>query len=139
MRFEDLVSQPGPVLEGMCEALGFDFHPDLLNPYEDQEKKMIDGVHRVSTPMDDRKFLEHQRIDPEVGQAWKPVETDDFLGGVTWELAEALGYPAPGVRHPSREASPSATRDREPARRDLRQARRRRRLKHREGDPEVQT
>jgi amino acid adenylation domain-containing protein len=128
MRFEDLVSRPRPVLEGMCEALGLPFHPALLDPYGDLERKMLDGVHGVSTPMGDTKFLEHRRIDPGVGEAWRGVEGDDFLGGVTWELAEVLGYPAPGRG----ETTLPEGGDGAPSRRDLRQARRRRRLEHRE-------
>ncbi len=115
-RFEELVSRPAEVLRGLCEGLSLPFHPELALPYKDAGKKMIDGVHGVSTPMGDRRFLEHGRIEPAVGEAWRRVETDDFLGDVTWELAAALGYAAPG------EAA---------SRRELRQERRQRRLQHR--------
>ena len=115
VRFEDLVARPGEELGRACEALGVGFHPGLLEPYAAPEAKMLDGVHGVSTPMGDRKFLEHGRIEPAVGEAWRGVEEDDFLGEPTWELAAALGYERPAGRAGSR-------RDR-----------RRRRLAHREG------
>ncbi len=116
IRFEELVSRPREVLRELCDGLSLPFHPDLADPYKDAGKKMVDGVHGVSTPMGDRKFLEHGRIDPAVGEAWRRVETDDFLGDITWQLAAALGYAAPG------EAS---------SRRELREERRQRRLRQR--------
>jgi len=31
-------------------------------------------------------------IDPKIAESWKEVMRDNFLGEVTWELAERLGY-----------------------------------------------
>jgi len=95
LRFEDLVSSPEPVLKDLCSRLGLEFHPDLLNPYKNTENKMTDGIYRESTPMGDRKFLEHKRIDPKIADRWRAVADDNFLGDVTWEVAEALGYERP--------------------------------------------
>lgn len=66
MRFEDLVSEPKKVLEELCRTLQLKFVPDLLNPYENLDKKMTDGIHKESKPMGDTKFLEHK----ESNQKW---------------------------------------------------------------------
>ena len=58
-------------MEQMCGRLGLAFHKGLLEPYKNQQRKMIDGLYDVSTPMGDRKFLQYDRIDPEVAQEWR--------------------------------------------------------------------
>jgi amino acid adenylation domain-containing protein len=92
MRFEELTQQPQAVMEQMCQKFGLEYHPDLIEPYKDQEKKMTDGIYAVSAPMGDTKFNEYQSIDPKVAAGWKEVMRDNFLGEVTWEWAEQLGY-----------------------------------------------
>lgn len=95
MRFEDLVNDPQNVMEQMCQKLNLEFHPDLLRPYENKEKKLTDGIYTVSTPMGDTKFLEYQQINPKIAEAWKDVVNDNFLSDLTWELADSLGYIKP--------------------------------------------
>ena len=92
MKFEDLVDQPSPILEEMCQFLGLEFHPDMLQPYKDKEKKMTDGVHTISKMLGDVKFHEHKNIDSQVADRWKEFYADDFLGDITWQVAETLGY-----------------------------------------------
>ncbi len=96
VRFEDLVSRPQTVMEELCRTLRLRFHPDLMKPYDQLEKKMTNGIHRESKPMGDTKFLEHGRIDPDVADSWKDVLADNFLSDQTWELAASLGYERPG-------------------------------------------
>ena len=92
MRFEELTHQPRAMMEQMCQKLCLEYHPDLIEPYKDKEKKMTDGIYAVSAPMGDTKFNDYQRIDPKIGEGWKEVMRDNFLGEVTWEWAERLGY-----------------------------------------------
>lgn len=95
MRFEDLVNDPQSVMEEMCEKINLEFHPDLLRPYENKEKKITDGIYAASTPMGDTKFLEYQQINPKIAEAWKDVLKDNFLSDLTWQLADSLGYVQP--------------------------------------------
>lgn len=98
MRFEDLVNDPKNLMEEMCEKINLEFHPDLLRPYENKEKKITDGIYAVSTPMGDTKFLEYQQINPKIAEAWKDVLKDNFLSDLTWQLADSLGYDQPSGR-----------------------------------------
>ncbi len=97
LRFEDVVTKPQATLEAMCATLGLDYHPDLLEPYKDLDKKMTDGIFQDSTPMGDTHLLERSRIDPKMADAWVGVREDDFLGDVTWDVAAQLGYEGRGV------------------------------------------
>ena len=92
MRFEDLTHRPQAVMEEMCRQLDLEYHPDLIDPYKNKEKKMTDGIYAASAPMGDRKFNEYQGIDPKIAESWKAVMRDNFLGEPTWEWAERLGY-----------------------------------------------
>jgi amino acid adenylation domain-containing protein len=92
VKFEDLVNQPRSTLEGVCQFLGLEFHPDMLQPYNNQEKKMTDGIYAVSKMLGDVKFHEHKEINSEVADRWKKYNTEDFLGDITWQVAESLGY-----------------------------------------------
>jgi amino acid adenylation domain-containing protein len=89
--FEDLVRQPGPVSEELCRFLGLPAHPAMLKPYSG--RGMTDGVYAVSRMMGDATFHEHSAIDPRVADRWQTHYTRDFLGEITWQLAERLGYP----------------------------------------------
>lgn len=64
----------------------------MLQPYKDKEKKMTDGIYAVSKMLGDVKFHRHQGIDSSVADQWKEHYTEDFLGEITWQLAESLGY-----------------------------------------------
>jgi amino acid adenylation domain-containing protein len=87
-----LTHQPRAMMEQMCQKLGLEYHPDLIEPYKDKEKKMTDGIYAVSAPMGDTKFNDYQGIDPKIAEGWREVMRDNFLGEVTWEWAERLGY-----------------------------------------------
>jgi thioesterase domain-containing protein len=101
--FEDLVRNPEPEMRRICDFLGLDFHPAMLDPYEAGGRRMTDGVHALSKMLGDVKFHEHQAIDPVVADSWRAGLAEDFLGEATWRTAEALGYarlspPAPPAR-----------------------------------------
>ncbi|MDB9373597.1 non-ribosomal peptide synthetase [Nodularia sphaerocarpa] len=93
VKFEDIVSQPQTSVEGLCQFLGLDFHPDMLQPYKEKKQRMTDGIYAQSRMVGDVKFHEHQGINPSTADTWKQYYSTDFLGDVTWRVAESLGYP----------------------------------------------
>ena len=94
IRFEDLVTRPAEVMQRLSHTFGIGFHPDMLEPYKDTDKKMVDGVHAQSRSMTDAKFFSYQRIEAKVAQE-SMNEENDFLSELTWELAKAFGYQKP--------------------------------------------
>jgi FkbH-like protein len=92
VKFEDLVQNPQITIEGICEFLGLDFHPDMVQPYRDKNQRMTDGVNSTSRMMGDMKFKNYSGIDPQVAEKWRKNYTQDFLGDVTWEIAKNFGY-----------------------------------------------
>jgi thioesterase domain-containing protein len=92
VRFEELLESPEAVLRGVCDFLGIDFVPAMLEPYESREKRMTNGLHAESRMLGDVKFHGHDRIDAGVGQRWKQQVGRDKLGDETWATAERLGY-----------------------------------------------
>ncbi|MDB6125043.1 MAG: Amino acid adenylation domain protein, partial [Pedosphaera sp.] len=91
MRFEELVTQPREIMEQMCRRFGLEFHEDMVQPYKDPEKKMLDGVHAQSRSMTDANFFKYKGIEAGTAQALMAAE-EDFLGELTWELAKQFGY-----------------------------------------------
>ena len=67
------MNRPREVMEAMCARFDIEFHPDLVQPYKDREKKMLDGVHPESTPMSDPKFDLYQRIEPSAAESWTVI------------------------------------------------------------------
>jgi amino acid adenylation domain-containing protein len=97
LKFEDLVQQPRLSMEKICEFLKLEFHPDMLQPYGSKEARMTDGIYPTSDSrmLGDVKFHEHTDIDPNVADRWKDYSDGDFLGDITWQVAESLGYEKP--------------------------------------------
>ena len=110
----NLVTDPAKSMKEMCQHLPVEFHEGLTQPYRETDRKMTDGIYAESTPMGDTRFLEHRRIRPELADAWRGVLEDDFLGDVTWETAERLGYERPGSRRRARRGRQPARRRRMP-------------------------
>jgi amino acid adenylation domain-containing protein len=92
VRFEELVSEPKPVLGGICRFLDLEYHPDMAQPYKDKKKKMTDGIHPESKMLGDVKFHTHKGVDRSVADRWAADYDEDFLGDITWKMAETLGY-----------------------------------------------
>ncbi len=92
VRFEQMVTQPQTVIEGVCNFLNLDFYPEMLQPYKEQKIRMTDGVHPLSKMLGDPKFHQHTSIDSEAADRWKRQYTVDFLCEQTKQLAELLGY-----------------------------------------------
>jgi amino acid adenylation domain-containing protein len=101
IRYEDLVTNPEAILRQMCTTLNLEFQPGLLNPYQNIETKMTDGIYSDSTPMGDTHLFKHQGINSKLADNWKGVIVDDFLGEPTWEVAALLGYERSIERSPS--------------------------------------
>jgi amino acid adenylation domain-containing protein len=92
VRFEELVKEPKPILEGICRFLGIEYHPGMAEPYKEKEKKMTDGIHPQSKMLGDVKFHTHKGVDQKVADRWAEEYDRDFLGNMTWEMADTLGY-----------------------------------------------
>jgi amino acid adenylation domain-containing protein len=94
VRFEDLVHRPREISEEAAAFLGVEFHPAMLQPYEERQERMTDGVAEGSVMLGDVKFHSHRGIDPEVAEGWR-ARGPAVLGDITWQLAESLGYERP--------------------------------------------
>lgn len=92
VKFEDLVSQPQTTIERICNFLNLDFHPDMLEPYKDKDRRMTDGVENVANMSGDLKFYLHKDIEAETAYKWQKYHTVDFLSDISSELAKSLGY-----------------------------------------------
>jgi len=105
VRFEDMVKDPRGQMDRLCGFLGVPFDERMLDPYADSARKMTDGIHTLSKMVGDVKFHEHKAVDAGVADSWRSEVAEDFLGDVTWDLAQRLGYasekagePAAGAR-----------------------------------------
>jgi amino acid adenylation domain-containing protein len=92
LKFEDLVSRPRECLERVCEFLRLEFHPDMLQPYKEKERRMADGIHPESRMLGDVKFHSHTGIEASVGERWREHAGVDSLALETQAVAELLGY-----------------------------------------------
>lgn len=92
IRFEELVNNSCTTLESLCHFLGLEFHSEMLQPYQDKKQRMTDGINSTSLMLGDPKFHQHNRINPAVAEQWKKAYQNDFLGDITIEIANKLGY-----------------------------------------------
>ncbi len=94
VRFEELVREPRAVMERLGRFLGVGFHPGMLRPYADAERRMTDGIHAASRMLGDVRFHEHRGIEAAAADAWRAedVAAGAALGGPTRDVARALGY-----------------------------------------------
>jgi thioesterase domain-containing protein len=92
VRFEELLDAPEAVLRGLCRFLGIEFAAEMCSPYQDQSRRMTDGVHAESRMLGDVKFHSHAGVDARVGDRWRGQRGQDDLAPETWEMAAALGY-----------------------------------------------
>jgi amino acid adenylation domain-containing protein len=92
IKFEDLVANPETVTRDICGFLNLEFHPDMLRPYQEKEKRMTDPVYSGGIMLGDMKFHRHKKIDSAVAETWKSDYTVDFWGEPTRQLAKKFGY-----------------------------------------------
>ncbi|MGL5835074.1 MAG: alpha/beta fold hydrolase, partial [Waterburya sp.] len=96
--YEDLVSKPQAVLEGICEFLAIPFDEAVLTPY--QGDRMTDGVSNTAMSLGDPNFLKHQTIDAQLAQTWKAIKLPGILSKYTQQLAQQLNYELPEEANP---------------------------------------
>jgi acyl carrier protein len=92
VQYEDLVVEPEAVLRRVCSFIGIPYESAMINPYDDMDRRMTDGVSSASRMSGDLKFHLHNAINPESAGRWKRFYSEDVLGRETCELAAALGY-----------------------------------------------
>lgn len=92
LKYEDLVNEPQKIISKMCEFIGIDFEPAMLKPYEDKNKKMIDGIREGGLMIGDIKFNTHKYIDVQLANRWKEYIKKDFLSDITKELTQQYHY-----------------------------------------------
>ena len=64
----------------------------MLQPYTDKNQRMTDGLYSVSRMIGDPKFHQHREIEAKVADSWKQNYAIDFLGDITWQVADLFGY-----------------------------------------------
>ena len=92
VHFEEMVSDPEPVMRGVASFLGLEYRQAMIEPYQERQRRMTDGIHEQAKMLGDVKFHSHKSIDSSAAERWRAVYTEDFLGDVTRELAIDLGY-----------------------------------------------
>ncbi len=98
LRYEDLVTQPQEEMQRVCNFLDIDFHPDMLVPQKDKEKRMTTGLNELSKMLGDVRFHEHKGITSDRAYQWKNNLKENYLSDAAWELIEAFGYESrPGL------------------------------------------
>ncbi len=92
LQYENLVTNPEYEMRRLCDALGIDFHPDMLDPYGDPVARMTDPVHPESRMVGDPRFMQHRSIDPALATRGIILPPGDALSSITLELARKLDY-----------------------------------------------
>lgn len=92
LQFEALVTQPQAEVTRICNFAGIELDPAMLDPYSSPERRMLSGKRELTRMPGDLKFHLHKGIEPEAATRWQYFLHDDFLGDLTWDVAESLGY-----------------------------------------------
>lgn len=92
VRYEDLVTQPESTIRGICSFAGVPYEDAMVNPYQEMDQRMTDGVDNASKMSGDLKFHLHNAINPEAATRWQRFYGEGILGTQTLELARQLGY-----------------------------------------------
>ena len=86
VKYEEITKNPKDSLSGICNFLNIDFEEGILHPYNG--KRMIDGLG-------DPNILNHNGIDPELGEVWKKISLPYKLSDEACSLAEQFNYYLP--------------------------------------------
>ena len=92
IKCEDLVKRPEIVMEEICYNIDIDFQESMIRPYKNIEDRMTTGSNTESLMIGDINYNRFNDIDPGIADGWKENFKGDYLGDITWELAELLGY-----------------------------------------------
>ena len=88
-----LQSVPEETMRATCGFLGLDYQADMIQPYDNRERKMLDGVVPEDRMHGDQKFIvAHKAIDPRVADTWREHMTSASLGGPARRIAADYGY-----------------------------------------------
>ncbi len=107
--FEAITAAPRQEMDRLCAFIGLPFDESMLALYEAKQKKrrMTDGLHAESKMLGDVKFHTHQGIDASVNERWRERYQNDFLGAMSWRMAQQLGYPPASVEAKPASETPS--------------------------------
>lgn len=83
IKYENLVTNPITVMQGLCNFLNITFTDTLLTPYTG--RRMRDGLG-------DPNFLEHDKIDANLGNIWKSIKLSKPISRSCRSLAASLEY-----------------------------------------------
>ncbi|MFN7726345.1 MAG: sulfotransferase [Rubrivivax sp.] len=92
VRYEDLVTQPESTIRSICSFTGVPYEDAMVNPYQEMDQRMTDGVDNASKMSGDLKFHLHNAINPEAATRWQRFYGEGILGAQTLEIARSLGY-----------------------------------------------
>jgi acyl transferase domain-containing protein/acyl carrier protein/alpha/beta superfamily hydrolase len=93
VKYEDLVTQPRRVMEGLCQFLAIPFDESVLTPY--QGERMTDGIYRQSMSVGDPNFNSRTSIEANLGHSWQQIKLPIELEPLTCQVAQSLHYPLP--------------------------------------------
>jgi pimeloyl-ACP methyl ester carboxylesterase len=108
LRYEDLVTEPENQLRGLCDWLGLEFAPQMLDPYG--PNRMTDGIAGDGSHVGDPNFFKRRSIDPNLAETWRRVVLPRPLAGPTTAIAHARGYSLAGDQVGEAEGFPAARR-----------------------------
>lgn len=92
VKYEDLVVNPEAEVHRICDFLQIEYHPEMINPYGDNQARMADGVEVASKMSGDLKFHLHSGIDSSAALRWQEFYSEDILGEITKNTARRCGY-----------------------------------------------
>ncbi|GAA0764262.1 sulfotransferase [Ideonella azotifigens] len=92
IQYEDIVCNPSASIEKICSFAGIPYEDAMINPYQEMDQRMTDGVDNASKMSGDLKFHLHNAINPDAAVRWKQFYSEDILGAQTREVAASLGY-----------------------------------------------
>ncbi len=90
--FENLVQNLAAVQKVLCQFLNIDFEETLLNPYQDNQRRMIDGDLFPGELAVDHHFTGYDHVRAEMANRWKKRQISYDLSDKTWEIAKIFGY-----------------------------------------------
>ncbi len=87
--YEELITNPRPVMERVCQTLGVEFNEAVLDPYEgDRMRHDIKGARAAGDPA----MAGRGRMDPELATSWLHGFDPRTLSKETHTLALEFGY-----------------------------------------------
>jgi acyl carrier protein len=92
MRYEDIVCSPEASIRRICGFAGVPYEEAMINPYQEMDQRMTDGVDNASKMSGDLKFHLHNAINPEAATRWQRFYSEGILGPQTLQIAQSVGY-----------------------------------------------